>query len=42
VLSVLGRDVQTAAASPPGPPPPIGVGEQTLRVNVTMSWEIKP
>ena len=27
--------------SPP-PPAPIGVGEQTLRANVTISWEIKP
>ncbi len=26
----------------PPPPTPIGVGEQTLRANVTISWEIKP
>lgn len=24
------------------PPPPIGVGEQTLHANVTVSWEIRP
>ena len=28
-------------ASPPPPPTPMGVGEQTLRANVTVSWEIK-
>lgn len=28
--------------APPPAPPPIGVGEQTLRANVTVSWEIKP
>ncbi|HEY0266079.1 MAG TPA: SIMPL domain-containing protein [Rhizomicrobium sp.] len=26
----------------PPPPAPIGVGEQTLHANVTVSWEIKP
>ena len=30
---------QLVANSPP--PPPLGVGEQTLRANVTVSWEIK-
>lgn len=28
-------------ASPAPPPTPIGVGEQALRANVTVSWEIK-
>ena len=31
----------TLAKAPPPPPTPIGVGEQTLRANVTVSWEIK-
>lgn len=30
-----------ALAPMPLPPPPLGVGEQTLRANVTVSWEIK-
>ncbi len=30
-----------APAFMPSPAPPIGVGEQTLRANVTVSWEIK-
>ena len=41
---VILTGIQTAATSPPlpAPPPPIGVGEQTLRVSVTVSWEVKP
>jgi len=39
VSQVFGFEAPAFAAS--APPPPLGVGEETLRANVTVSWEIK-
>lgn len=36
-----GSEIATVQHFAPPPPTPIGVGEQTLRANVTISWEIK-
>jgi uncharacterized protein YggE len=39
VSAIFGFEAPALAAN--SPPPPLGVGQQTLRANVTVSWEIK-
>ena len=41
VVNLQGFTQPAPLGALPAPPPPIGIGEQTLRVNITMSWEIK-